>query len=70
MRKFDFPLAPVILGLVLGDLMEQSARQALMISGGDPTILVQSAIAKTLFGLAVFVVIGPMLLKRLRGKVQ
>jgi putative tricarboxylic transport membrane protein len=60
----------VILGLVLGDLMEQSARQALMISGGGPGILFQSAIAKTLFGLAVFVVIGPMLLKRLRGKVE
>jgi len=68
MRKFDFPLAPVILGLVLGDLMEQSARQALMISGGNPAILFQSAIAKTLFALAVFVVIGPRLLKSLRGK--
>jgi len=66
MRKFDFPLAPVILGLVLGDLMEQSARQALMISGGSPGILFQSAIAKTLFVLAVLVVIGPYLLKKLR----
>jgi len=70
MRKFDFPLAPVILGLVLGDLMEQSVRQALMISGGNPAILFQSAIAKTLFALAVFVLIGPTLLKTLRGKEQ
>ena len=68
MRKFDFPLAPVILGLVLGDLMEQSIRQALMISGGSPGILFQSAIAKTLFFLAITVVFAPALLKRLRGK--
>ncbi|MBI5968434.1 MAG: tripartite tricarboxylate transporter permease [Deltaproteobacteria bacterium] len=67
MRKFDFPLAPVILGLVLGDLMERSLRQALMISGGEVGILFQSGIAKTLFGLAIFVVVAPKLLKNMRG---
>jgi TctA family transporter len=39
-----------------------------MISGGSPEILFQSAIAKTLFGLAVFVVVAPMMLKKLRRK--
>jgi putative tricarboxylic transport membrane protein len=67
MRKFEFPLAPVILGLVLGDLLEQSIRQALMISGGEVGILFQSAIAKTLFGLAVFVVVAPKLMQNLRA---
>jgi len=67
MRKFGYPLAPVILGLVLGDLLEQSLRQALMISGGEVGILYQSAISKTLFLLAVTVVFAPALLKRLRG---
>jgi putative tricarboxylic transport membrane protein len=67
MRKFDFPLAPVILGLVLGDLMEQSMRQALMISGGELGILFQSTIAKALFGLAIFVVVAPKLMQSLRG---
>ena len=67
MRKFEFPLAPVILGLVLGDLLEQSLRQALMISGGEVGILFQSAIAKTLFGLAVFVVVAPKLMQNLRA---
>ena len=68
MRKFEFPLAPVILGLVLGDLLEQSIRQALMISGGEVGILFQSAIAKTLFGLAIFVVVAPKLIQNLRGR--
>jgi putative tricarboxylic transport membrane protein len=67
MRKFGFPLAPVILGLVLGDLLEQSLRQALMISGGETGILFQSAISNTLFVLAAVVVFAPTLLKRLRG---
>jgi putative tricarboxylic transport membrane protein len=67
MRKFGYPLAPVILGLVLGDLLEQSLRQALMISGGEAGILYQSAISKALFLLAVTVVFAPALLKRLRG---
>jgi putative tricarboxylic transport membrane protein len=67
MRKFAFPLAPVILGLVLGDLLEQSLRQALMISGGSVRILFQSAISNTLFVLAGVVVFLPSLMKRLRG---
>jgi len=57
----------VILGLVLGDLLEQSLRQALMISGGEVGILVQSAISNTLFALAAVVVFAPALLRRLRG---
>jgi putative tricarboxylic transport membrane protein len=57
----------VILGLVLGDLLEQSLRQALMISGGGVGILFQSWIAKTLFALAAVVTFAPMLLKRMRG---
>jgi putative tricarboxylic transport membrane protein len=66
MRKFGYPLAPVILGLVLGDLLEQSLRQALMISGGSVGILFQSWIACTLFALALLVTLAPMLLKRMR----
>jgi putative tricarboxylic transport membrane protein len=34
MRKLDFPLAPVVLGLVLGPLMERNLRRAMALSGG------------------------------------
>jgi putative tricarboxylic transport membrane protein len=67
MRKFGYPLAPVILGLVLGDLLEQSLRQALMISGGSIGIVFESWIANALFALAALVTFAPMLLKRMRG---
>jgi putative tricarboxylic transport membrane protein len=41
MRKLDFPTAPLILGLVLGDLMERALRQSLMMSQGDLSILLR-----------------------------
>ncbi|MGO1345058.1 tripartite tricarboxylate transporter permease, partial [Chromohalobacter japonicus] len=45
LRKLGFSLAPVILGYVLGGLMEQNLRRALSISGGDLGILWQSGIS-------------------------
>jgi putative tricarboxylic transport membrane protein len=59
MRKLDYPLAPVILGLVLGDLLEQALRQTLMISGGSLLPLVKSPICLVLFALAGLVMVAP-----------
>ena len=54
-KKFDVPVAPLILTLILGPLMEQSLRQSLEISRGDFTIFLQRPIALTLTLLAVAV---------------
>ena len=48
MRRFDFPIAPVVVGLILGPLAEQQLRRALAISQGDPMVLLQSPISATL----------------------
>ena len=64
LRKADYPLAPVILGLVLGDLLEQALRQTLMISGGSLAIFLQSPIAIGLFVLAAVVMVAPKLIYR------
>lgn len=64
MRKLDYPLAPVILGLVLGDLLEQALRQTLMISGGSLMPLVESPISVTLFALAIIVMVAPKFIYR------
>jgi len=48
MKKYDFPQAPVVLGLILGDRAEQSLRQALSISQNDPSILVSSPLSAIL----------------------
>ncbi|HSG07645.1 MAG TPA: tripartite tricarboxylate transporter permease [Longimicrobiales bacterium] len=64
MRKGGFPLAPVILGLVLGPLMEKSLRRAMALSGGEWRILFDSPIAITLWGLALASLVVPPLLAR------
>lgn len=51
LRKLDFSLVPVVLGLLLGMDMENNLRRALSISGGDFTILLQSPIALLLYGI-------------------
>jgi putative tricarboxylic transport membrane protein len=64
LRKLDFSLAPVILGVVLGALFENNLRRALSISGGDWSILVESGIAVALYGLAALAALGPLLVSR------
>ncbi|MFA7415898.1 MAG: tripartite tricarboxylate transporter permease [Rhizobium sp.] len=56
LRKLDFPMVPVVLGLLLGADMENNLRRALSISGGDWGILVQSPIA-----LGIYTVTAVML---------
>jgi putative tricarboxylic transport membrane protein len=70
MRKLDYPLAPVILGLVLGDLLEQALRQTLMISGGSLLPLVKSPICLVLFALAGLVMVAPRFIYRKGVKLE
>ena len=55
MRRLDYPAAPLVLGLVLGDPMERALRQSLMMSQGDLSILVSRPISATMLVLAVLV---------------
>jgi putative tricarboxylic transport membrane protein len=64
--RVDIPVAPLVLSLVLGGMMEQSFRQAMTISGGDPKIFVGSAITVTLVVLSVISVITPFILARFK----
>lgn len=59
MKKYDYPAAPVILGLILGGLMEKSLVQTSDMSGGDLTIFFRHPIALGLFAAALAVVVGP-----------
>jgi putative tricarboxylic transport membrane protein len=51
LRKFNYDLAPVALGLVLGPMLELSLRQSLALSGGEYGIFLERPIALTMFGL-------------------
>jgi putative tricarboxylic transport membrane protein len=67
MRHRDFPLAPVVLGLILGPMLEKALRQSLIISDGDPMIFVTQPISLTFLVLAALSVFGPPLLGLWRG---
>ncbi|WP_427869306.1 tripartite tricarboxylate transporter permease [Leucobacter luti] len=55
MRALDYPLAPLIIGMVLGPLAETSLRDAAMSSNGDFSVLFQGPIALALYGLLLLV---------------
>jgi putative tricarboxylic transport membrane protein len=51
LSKFDFEPAPLILGFVLGRMMEEALRQAMIIAGGDPSTFLRRPISATLIVL-------------------
>ncbi len=68
LRKLNFPTAPIILGFVLAELMEQNLRRALAISDGDPAILFSSPVSVLLWLLALVVLLGPIIWRIARRK--
>ena len=60
MRRFDYPVAPVIIGLILGPMAEVQLRRALAISVGDPLTLVESPLAAILLALAFAALVAPL----------
>jgi putative tricarboxylic transport membrane protein len=61
MRRLDFPIAPTILGLVLGPRIEQEFRRALAISQGDPTTFITRPISAAILLVALLAVLTPYL---------
>ncbi len=61
MRKLDFPAAALVLGMVLGDILERALRQSLMMSQGDITILITRPISGTLLAIAAILLCLPAL---------
>ena len=63
MRRFDFPVAPMVMGLILGPMAEQSMRQALTISAGDFTTFATRPISGTVLAIAALMLIVPRLIQ-------
>jgi putative tricarboxylic transport membrane protein len=61
LRKVRLDAAPFMLAFVLGGLFEKSLRQALLLGGGSPRLLVEKPIAATLFAVAALVLLSPVL---------
>lgn len=59
-KKADFPLAPAVLTLILGPLMEKNLRRALEMSQGDFGIFLERPITAVLLALAALVLLYPV----------
>jgi putative tricarboxylic transport membrane protein len=64
MRRYDFPVAPVIIGMIVGPMSEKQLRNALSIAQGDWSIFVKRPIALTLLVMTVLILFVPMWLRR------
>jgi putative tricarboxylic transport membrane protein len=61
MRKFGYEPAPLVLAFVLGPLLENNLRKALILSQGDVLTFVQRPISAVCLGIAVVLLLGPLL---------
>lgn len=66
MRLFGYPVAPVVVGLILGPMAEQQLRRALSIAQGDWMTLVSTPVSAILLLISALFLIVPMIM-RLRG---
>jgi len=62
-KKLDYPMAPMVLALVLGSLAESAVRQALIMGRGNPLIFLRPPIALVLTLLALFLFFWPTISK-------
>jgi len=65
-KKLDYPLAPMVLALVLGDKAEDSFRQAMLVSQGDVMIMWSNTLVGSITTLALLLLFWP-LISRLLG---
>ena len=68
MRVYDFPIAPVLIGLILGPMAEVQLRRALQAKQGDIMALVGTPLSATLMTIAALIVIVPALLNWRRSR--
>jgi putative tricarboxylic transport membrane protein len=65
LKKYHYPVTPIILALVLGGILEENFRRSLMISEGDYSIFFTHTISAVLLVLAALSLLSPILFNRL-----
>src|SRR6185369_14178611 len=64
-KKLDYPLAPLVLALVLGDMAENAFRQSLLGSGGNLSVFFSNGLVGSITVLALVLLFSPLLSKLL-----
>ena len=59
-KKLKYPMAPLVLALVLGDMAESSFRQSMLMSKGSLEIFVVTPLAGSITGLALIMLLWPV----------
>ena len=59
-KKLNYPLAPLVLAIVLGDRAEASFRQAMLVSQGDMRIFFSNALVGVMTALALLMLLSPL----------
>jgi putative tricarboxylic transport membrane protein len=62
MRVYDFPIAPVLIGLILGPMAEVQMRRALAVGQGDPMVFVSTPLSAVLVAVSALILIVPAML--------
>jgi putative tricarboxylic transport membrane protein len=68
MRRSDLPVAPCVIGLILGPMAEAHFRRALSISQGDPSVFVTQPISAAILALALAALVVPMVVSLARSR--
>jgi putative tricarboxylic transport membrane protein len=63
MRRFEFPVAPCVIGLILGPLAEEQFRRAMGISQGDPSVFFTQPLSAALLALAALCLLVPFIFR-------
>jgi putative tricarboxylic transport membrane protein len=68
MRRYGWPVAPAVIGLILGPVAETNLRRALAISNGDLSVLVETWFSRVVLLVALVAVLSPLLLRLTRRR--
>jgi putative tricarboxylic transport membrane protein len=68
MRRWDIPVGPAVIGLILGPLAETQFRRALAISQGDASVFLTQPISSALLGLTALLLLAPWLVRWLQRR--
>jgi putative tricarboxylic transport membrane protein len=60
LQRYGYPVAPIVLGLILGPMLETHFRRALIVSRGDYAIFLQRPIAAALLAVAAIYLLAPV----------
>jgi putative tricarboxylic transport membrane protein len=68
MRRYGFPAAPVIVGMILGPLAEEQMRRSLSISQGSWSVFVTHPISAVLLAITLAVLVLPIIIRHIKKR--